>query len=364
MNPPTHRHSENRLIVCLARQNPPKNEVESLLAEEIDWKYVLQTAEEHRVIPLLFQNLKSDFAAAIPQSVLIALQKRQQENAKLNFGRTAQLIKLIGELRKIGVPVLAYKGMALAAVAYNDVTLRQFTDVDLLIRKQDFPKVKEAFARINCRPAWSLTAQQEKAVLKYYYEYPFFYGEDNTLIEVHWEFVESFFAFDFDVNELWKRAQIIRLYGKPILTLSAEDSLIILCAHGSKHYWRRLSWICDVARLVENCEINWSLALHRAAETGSLRMIYLGLSLASDLLNAPLPAKIVQTISADFKVKTLAGNLKSRHFDKETEPKKWLEMAGIHLKMRERTRDKIKYSSRLLATKTIDSFLMPMGRPR
>jgi hypothetical protein len=32
--------------------------------------------------------------------------------------------------------------------------------------------------------------------------------------------------------------------------LSLENLLLVRCAHGSKHLWERLGWICDVAELI------------------------------------------------------------------------------------------------------------------
>src|SRR5207244_11975507 len=40
------------------------------------------------------------------------------------------------------------------------------------------------------------------------------------------------------------------LGGTLVRTLSAEHLLLVLCAHGAKHCWERLGWICDVAELL------------------------------------------------------------------------------------------------------------------
>ncbi len=354
---------ENILLAALLRTTE-KGKVSDLLKPDTDWKYLIQTAEEHRVVPLLFQRIKNDFIDAVPLEVVNELQMRQMEIAKLNFGRTAQLIKLVDFLRKNDVAVVAYKGSALAAFAYGDITLRQFTDIDVLIRKKDFQKVKQLLADIDCQPVWKLSDKQEKAVLKYYYEYPFFYGATETLLEVHWKFVEPFFVFDFNTDELFDRIASVNLCGKAVPTISAEDSLIILCSHGSKHFWKRLNWICDIAWLLKRKDINWETVIQRASKIGSLRMIWLGLYLANDVLGVEIPEDISLKIHADSGVKTIANYLTNILFDENREIFGTVEMARIHLKMRERNRDKLKYSYRLFMTKAIDSLFMPMGRPQ
>lgn len=355
---------ENRIILHLLQFNSVNNEFDSLLSNEIDWDYLLQMSEDHRVVPLLFKKLKSDYLDKIPEQILTKFQTRYQQIAAYNFARTTQLIKLVNLLQKQNLPVIAYKGMALAKFAYKDITLRQFTDIDLMIRKKDFFRVKDLFTQIGCRPAWELTENQEKAVLKYYYEYPFFYDETNTLIEVHWEFIESFFAFDFEMKNLWNRTKKITLYGKETPTLAAEDCLLVLCSHGSKHFWKRLSWICDVANLVETCEIDWGFVQNSARKIGSLRMVLLGLYLAKELLKIELPDEIDGQIFTDVETIRLGEMFKKGVFETEKEPLHWAEMAKIHLRMREKSTTKIKYLYRLFTTKLIDKLFMPMGRPR
>ncbi len=93
-------------------------------------------------------------------------------------------------------------------------------------------------------------------------------------------------------------------------------------------------------------------------------MLWLGLYLASDVLNAELPPEISVKIQADSNVKIIAERLKVLLLNKNRTISGTIEMAQVHLKMRERKRDKLKYSYRLFMTKAIDSLFMPMGRPQ
>jgi hypothetical protein len=267
-------------------------------------------------------------------------------------------------LQKNNLQVLPYKGMALSEFAYEDVSDRQFGDIDILIHKKDFPKIKKALAQIDGLPAWELTAKQEKAVLKHYYEYPFLFKEPRILLEAHWDFMEYFFGFDLDPEDIWNRTVEIDLYGQKVSTLSAEDYLIFICAHGSKHFWSRLSWICDVAKVVENTGVEWGVMIRRASKLGSLRMVWLGLYLAREILNTEMPEDIDRRINGDEYAVVLGKEFKESTFANKKEPEEWTEMAKIHLLMRERLVTKIKYSYRLLKTKMIDKFFLPMGRPQ
>jgi hypothetical protein len=84
--------------------------------------------------------------------------------------------------------------------------------------------------------------------------------------------------------------------------------------HGSKHHWERLAWICDVAELVKTrTDLNWSVLLKRAAATENDRMLFLGLSLANRLLDAPLPGHVKSKTEAEVIV-SLANKVTKRLF--------------------------------------------------
>lgn len=353
---------ENQLVVALLQSGASK-EIESILQTPVEWEIVLQAAEKHKVVPLVFQNLVN-YSSLVPAKFLERIQTRCREIAAKNLGKTLHLLKLGDIFRANDLPFIAYKGAALAAFAYKDVALRQFTDLDLLIRKKDFPRVKRLIVENGGEPAWNLTAKEEKAVLKYYYEYPFVFGENKkTVVEIHWHLLESFFAFDFETEKLFARAENAFLYGKSVPTLNAADALVVATAHGSKHFWKRLAWICDIGKLIETGKIDWRAAFEPARKFGSLRMLRLGLSLAEDVLKCELPEEIRREIERDGEVKLLTEALKNTLFEENNEFA-GMRMAKTHLKMRERVGDKIKYSKRLLQTKMIDSLFMPMGRPR
>jgi len=354
-------NTEQKLLTELLG-NKFENEIESLVNNEnIDWQLFLRTAADHRVIPLVFQNLRP-FFTELPPEVFYNLQSRAQNCAARNLKFNAWLIKLAELFKANDIEFISYKGPTLARLAYGDVGLRQFGDLDFLIHKKDFPKVKNVILENGGKPAWHLSEKQEKAVLRHYYEFPFMFGANPVLVEVHWAFMESYFGFDYETEEVFLRVQNISVQGKEIPTLSNEDLLIVLCVHGSKHFWKRLSWICDVGKLLEQQHIEWNRVIKLAENFGCRRMLALGLLLAKDVLKVALPEEVWQFVKSDRKTESLAEELKRQIFDDRSSAEAI--RPNIHLRMRERRRDKFTYSCRLFTTKLIDSLFMPMGRPR
>lgn len=360
----TPNQIENQLILHLSRENLSFDEINSLFENPVNWDYLIETSSIHCVLPLVFKNIENHFSDKIPQNIFSEIQSRHNDTVTYNFILSAQVIGLISALRENDLDILSYKGMTLAQLAYKDISLRQFGDIDVLIRKDDFPKVKEVLMNAGCKPAWTATAKQEKAALKYYYEYPFTFGENSTLVEVHWKFIEPFFAFDYATEDVWERMQFVNICEKDVPTLASEDYLIVLASHGSKHFFERFSWVCDISRLVENTEIDWNLVIKRAKEVGALRMVWLGLWMARETLDTKMPDEIYKQVLAEPEIQEIGKTFIENIFSEEVERQDWKEMAKVHMRLREKRKHKMIYYKRLLSTKVIDSLFLPMGRPQ
>ena len=147
-----------------------------------------------------------------------------------------------------------------------------------------------------------------------------------------------------------------------VRTLSPEDLLLILCVHGAKHLWSQLGWISDVAELVRgHPSADWPWLLAEARALGSERMLLLGLFLARDLLDAPLPEAVRPALRADRVVESLAGQVVERLFGRPRGAAGVLESALFHLRAREHVRDRLRYGVRLAMTTTPgDWALLPL----
>jgi len=116
--------------------------------------------------------------------------------------------------------------------------------------------------------------------------------------------------------------------------------LLILCVHGSKHLWKRLIWICDIARLLEQQrQLDWPRLLQRADSLGSRRMLFLGLHLAHTLSGAPVPPAIQSRIQHDPTVIALAARTYRILFTTDADLPLLTEPT-FSISMRERRQDK------------------------
>ena len=344
---------EDQILICVARRSldaATADRLCQLLQRELDWEYLLAMARSHCVIPLLYHHLNGASAGAVPPQALAKLRDANHENTNSSFWLTGELIKLLNLLEANGIQAIPFKGPTLGLRAYGDVGLRQFGDLDVLVNKQDVPRVKALLISRGFKATPELTNAQQAALLRFDCAYNFDNGQ-GVVVDVHWNFVERHSSFAIDPNPFWDRLVPITIGGKQLLALSTEDLLLVLCLHGFTHFWERLGWICDVANLVDNREgINWPLVLENVRGLGMGRILRLGLLLAADLLDATIPKEIRQTAAADATVKRLAEQVQEELFVEQSAPPGFFHGAILNLKMRERKRDKLGSFLRLIST--------------
>jgi hypothetical protein len=170
------------------------------------------------------------------------------------------------------------------------------------------------------------------------------------------------FASSVDSRQLWKTLKPAELRGVKLKSLSVEDLLFSLCIHGSRHLWERLSWVCDIAELTRQ-RIDWDALLMRARRADCERMFYLGLRLASDLLDCKLPAGVREHVMADKRVETLARGIAERLFDgAEHVPATSREIFRYNFAVRKSWRARLRYF--LFMLRPTDSDLGVLSLPK
>lgn len=296
------RSLEIELLLCCTRAAFGSDETASigeLVSGEIDWDSVIREAEEHGVLPLLCRAKLP--AGAIPANVAARLEALFQSNARRSLFLTQELLHILRVLKENSISAIPLKGPSLAALAYGDLALRQYLDLDILLQQRDMEKAVEVLTNDRYKLRLSLTPRQLQDELRSEHQHHLeLSGADGrVLIELHWQLMPERFFFTPDLDPMWNRHVQRTFAGATVNSLSVEDLVIFLCVHGWKHHWSQLSWIADLAGLVRNTAIDWPRLLHGAEETASKRRVLLGFGLAKHLLRAPLPAILEKEIQAD-----------------------------------------------------------------
>jgi hypothetical protein len=80
----------------------------------------------------------------------------------------------------------------LAETLYGNVALRQFSDLDLLVRSSDLSRIKAAWAELGYEPGVCLAQAAERDYLKSGYEYTLDGARGRNLLEIKWQILPGF----------------------------------------------------------------------------------------------------------------------------------------------------------------------------
>ncbi len=277
------------------------------------------------------------------------LTQRYQANLHKALFLSRELISILDCLEAAGVEGMPYKGLALAETIYGDIALRQAGDIDLLIHSQDLGRIRQALAARGFVPHEKFSDAEERAYLKSGYESAFDAPAGKNLLEVQWAIQPRFYAVDFDMDAVFRRAVTVTVAGRSMKSPSPEDLFIVLTLHAAKHVWGRLIWLCDLSRMMNLPQLDWGQITSQAEELGILRILRVTVLLANRLLNAPIP-DAVRHLSEDNDVPVLADEIRS-HIQSETEydvesPAYFRLMS----RLRERPSDRLRFLTRLVWT--------------
>jgi hypothetical protein len=369
---------EVRLLLACARVGldaAHAEQVQALLGQGLDWAWLLRAARRHAAAPLLYWHLSRVAPGAIPAPLGDDLRQRFHDNARHSLLLTGELLRLLPLFASRGVRALPFKGPTLAAYAYGNLALRQFIDLDLLILPADFPRARELLAAEGYRPGLPLPPAQEEAYLAAAGQVPFVKEGRTCTVELHARFAPRDFYFPLGLERLWPRLRPLSLGGNPVRTLAGEDLLLVLCAHGAKHLWGCLGWVCDVAELLRVQQaMNWAAVADEARTLRCERVLLLGLVLAHDLLQAPVPEEVFRRARGVPAARALAARVAEQIF-READGRAWgLENGLFQLRVRERLRDGLRYALSLALGPTVAdwtalrvpaslSFLYYLSRP-
>lgn len=336
---------ENELLLLLARRRTDgarAARARELLRADLDWDWLQRTSLRHGVMPLVYRQLCA-LSDAVPPARLEAFRAKYRLNAVRNTERAGRLCRLLKMFERAGVAALPYKGPALALDAYGDLTLRQFGDLDILIRPDDLRAATGLLSAAGYVPEFELSGAREAAFKRWWYAQPFRLDEEGIYLELHWSVAPRFFSFRLD-ETLWTRLRTIELAGREVKAMSAADTLLLLCVHGAKDVWAKLEWVCAVAEFSARLgEAEWRECWERARAAGAERMLLVGLTLARELYDAAPPRFLAERAESSRVSKRLAARVVSELFEEEKSFHRFLGRTAFHLRARERAADRARY---------------------
>ena len=320
--------------------------------ETLDWTQVFELAESQGVFPLLASRLES-VNQFLDQEVRTAVRHRFELHVRRSLVMTRELVRILQLLSSIKIEAIPFKGPALAVWLYGDVASRQYSDLDVLVKREQVAAAA-AMRHAGYSQVYPVKEEHQERFLDSNYELAFG-SPAGILIELHWDIAPRHFSMALPAQELWASLETVVVGGMQAPALSPENLLLALSVHGAHHLWKKLAWMLDIHRLVTTTpDIDFSQVIRKARGAGIERIVLLALALVQSVFRTPLPVEVQQAIAQDRAVAALSDEVRRELVFHEGFSD--VQFHSFLLRVRERWQDRARYASRFVLTPTMQEW--------
>lgn len=273
--------------------------IRAAAASPLDWDCFLQVVRRHRIVGLVHEGL-THVCTAVPPDISREIGKLATTLVRQNLAFAAEAMRLQHLFAEANLPVVFFKGVSLAMLAYGNLSLRHSKDLDLLVSPDSILVASALLRRVGYRqyePPTTFSNTQLQMWLIRCKELRYVHQETSAEVELH-----------------------IRLFDNPLLmpkmpstgslrivpiaeeiglcTFGEEDTFAYLCAHGAIHCWFRLKWLADIGALLARQPDGGVERLYLAADArGVGRCAAQAILLCRQLLGTAIPDQLITTLS-------------------------------------------------------------------
>jgi hypothetical protein len=189
-----------------------------------------------------------------------------------------------------GIPVIFLKGSALAETAYPKPALQHAHYLDILVKSCDFDRAVQILELCKFVRSSVQIASEGSVELIHESQLPLILH--RRLFRIPFYHVPA--------EEIWVRSQIHLVGNAATRLLSPADNLAHICGSLLEMpVHESLRWVCDAWFLIHRYpDLNWDVLLEHAQQSRIALPLYLTLDYLARALRAPVPARVLDRLSA------------------------------------------------------------------
>lgn len=259
-----------------------------------DWDAVLERLWVHRLGGLVWPVLAR---RGPPPEAERWMRQYRSVTSRMNGGNLLAMRAILPRLDSEGVPALAFKGPVLQSLAYGDMFHRPASDLDLLVRPQDFGRAGRVLGQLqyrladSCRTLWWTAGLGEQ----HYRSGP----SGDTTIDLHHRVQQPGCPLPKHPEAFLDQRRTIVVAGQPVPTLSIVHTLLLSamsCVKALHHREPAARYALDLAALGRGLDPEgWRRVNHEARRQGLRATLDLALRVARLLGGRDLLAAAAQT---------------------------------------------------------------------
>ncbi|MFP4059901.1 MAG: nucleotidyltransferase family protein [Bacteroidales bacterium] len=281
------------------------NLIQELFFSIEDYNRLFYLIRAHRLVVPVYSRLKK-ISWEMPGLFFRKLEAAYRKHKFTSLSKTSDLIHLTRLFREASIPLIVLKGPALSMILYEEVTHREFRDLDLLIGPNHLNRALELlYNRGYVSELQDVSDFQWKYYMRNFQEILLTHPGSKSQVELHWRLFGNYLLFEEDLPGLINRPSFVKIGEDAIPTLKGAELAIYLLVHGSLHMWYRLFWLKDVSVLLSGFKPEeWEELYARAREKKIVRLVLSGIRLSAEYYGVDVPGNIFQ-LSNDSKTRLL-----------------------------------------------------------
>ena len=258
---PTTLTPGEHLILAAMKLKPSARDIVQMEADAnnvTDWDYVTQLAIDCGIGPMLNHKIPM---LSNKHLIPAEAQQRLQQSYLRTLARGMRLYEAFREvgtaLNKAGIKFVALKGVYLAEALYQDIGLRLFSDIDLLVAEEDGERALEVLRKNGFRNTADKMFQTEFVRKRRKMEDLSTMIKGGISIGLHVRLHSENPDYQFNIPAMIRDAEPVSISGVETYTLNAYDCAIFIAVHAEKHFYKRhfqLNGYGDLVNLIDALE--------------------------------------------------------------------------------------------------------------
>jgi len=298
--------NELAILVLLSRPHltlAQRQELRQRIQSGIDKAFLQRLFEQHKVWGCAYDNVSKYCQDLLPIELIEYLEKKYQQGVKCNRVSLKQFFQITHAFKQAGISLKTLKGIPLAQRLYQDIAKRHFKDIDLLIQEKDLAQSNRLLNQLGyrCEAMDKLPASMMPVYFSVQKDLNYC-NDQGSILELHirlssyssqfsTQFLHTIFS-NHNFNKSW----------------DPYEEFIYLSWHGSQTLYHRLKWLCDIALIIEQGNLNFQELYRKASLVSKRRAITNTLILCHHLYTTELPQEAENHYYTDRFCRQLVNN--------------------------------------------------------
>jgi len=214
------------------------------LVNSFNQQIFIDLIKYHRLDSIFYSEVQKQ-KIELPIKLIEQLKQINKRNKIRMLKMTSELIKIHQLFTDNNIDYISLKGPALSQQLYDDSTIRNSRDLDILVKEKDLDKVNLVLSNIGYFTSVKDSISHQKA----HHEIEFYNKEKKIKLEIHVRLFSFKKMFHKDNIILFENYETISLNNVEINVLNKQINIEYLYAHAKNHSWELFYWIVDLIKI-------------------------------------------------------------------------------------------------------------------